>query len=115
MALFRLWQREWSQEEVSSQGCVEGELVTWWWEDWDTWFCPPLTEPSLSCGETHGKRPGGTRPGHVHRFETHCVSVSAEWSSYEVQLLFSIFWSDGSHTELHAATEIAQRWVKISN
>lgn len=26
--------------------------------------------------------------------------------------MFAIFWSDGSHTELHTAIKIAQQWVK---
>ncbi|XP_075878436.1 uncharacterized protein LOC142885648 [Nelusetta ayraudi] len=83
IALFRLWRREWSEEEVTSLGCVEGEMVTWWWEDWETRDCAPLPEDNLTC----------------------------EWSFYEVNLLFAIFWSDGSHTELHAAKQIAQEWL----
>lgn len=56
IALFRLWRREWSEEEVTSLGCVEGEMVTWWWEDWETRDCAPLPEDNLTCGESRRER-----------------------------------------------------------
>lgn len=52
ITLFRLWRREWSEEEVTSLVCVEGEMVTWWWQDWDIERCTLLPEPSFTCGES---------------------------------------------------------------
>lgn len=51
LALFRLWGRERSQEEVMSLECTEGELVTWWTGHWDAGACPAASDPTLSCGE----------------------------------------------------------------
>lgn len=51
LALFRLWGRERSQEEVTSLKCTEGELVTWWTGHWDAGDCPAAPDPTLSCGE----------------------------------------------------------------
>lgn len=51
LSLFRLWSRERSKQEVTSLKCTEGDLVTWWKDDWDTQFCAPLRDLSLHCGE----------------------------------------------------------------
>lgn len=51
LALFRLWGRERSQEEVMSLECTEGELVTWWTGHWDAGACPAALDPTLCCGE----------------------------------------------------------------
>ncbi|KAL6098854.1 adgrg4 [Pungitius sinensis] len=61
LSLFRLWDRERSQQEVTSQ-CTEGSLVQWEMDDWDSQACNPIPDPSLQC----------------------------VWSSYEVKLKFSI-------------------------
>lgn len=36
----------------------------------------------------------------------------AEWSIYEVRLMFAIVRSDGNNTELYTARDIAHNWVK---
>lgn len=110
ITLFRLWRRVWSEEEVTSLGCVEGEMVMWWREDWDLDSCTPLSEPSLTCGESHREHLRFNR-GDMQVSNTLSVWL-AEWSFYEVNLLFAIFWSDGSSTKLEAAKEIVQQWVK---
>lgn len=117
IALFRLWRREWSEEEVNSLGCVEGEMVTWWWEDWDLESCTSLPEPSLTCGKSHRERLWFNIRDMLWGVQVSNILCvwPAEWSFYEVNLLFAIFWSDGSKMELHAATAIAQRWVKKIN
>lgn len=51
ISLFRLWGREWSKEEVTSLKCIEGDLVTWRSDDWDTQACAPVHDSSLRCGE----------------------------------------------------------------
>lgn len=51
LSLFRLWRREWSKQEVTSLNCIEGDLVKWWRNDWDTQICAPLPDSSLRCGE----------------------------------------------------------------
>lgn len=51
LSLFRLWRRERSKQEVTSLKCIEGDLVTWWSDDWDTQICAPLRDLSLHCGE----------------------------------------------------------------
>lgn len=55
LSLFRLWSRERSKQEVTSLKCTEGDLVTWWEDDWDTQFCAPLHDSSLHCGEQKKK------------------------------------------------------------
>lgn len=76
ISLFRLWRREWREEEVTSLGCVEGEMVTWWWQDWDLESCTPLSEPGLTCGERE-RTSAVPRWGHALRcegFQTASVS-----------------------------------------
>lgn len=51
LSLFRLWRRERSKQEVTSLKCTEGDLVTWWSDDWDTQICAPRRDLSLHCGE----------------------------------------------------------------
>lgn len=35
----------------------------------------------------------------------------AEWSAYEVRLMFAIIRSDSNNTELYTARDIAHKWV----
>lgn len=51
LALFRLWGRERSKEEVRSLKCTEGALVMWWTGHWDAGACPAASDPTLRCGE----------------------------------------------------------------
>lgn len=51
ISLFRLWGREWSKEEVTSLKCIEGDLVMWKSDNWDTQACAPVHDSSLRCGE----------------------------------------------------------------
>ncbi|KAM9728985.1 adhesion G-protein coupled receptor G4 [Menidia menidia] len=83
VSLFRMWGRARSQQEVTSLGCTEGELVRWELSHWETWSCEPIPDTSLEC----------------------------EWSIYKAKLLFKIFSLEGK-TELYMARYIALHWLR---
>ncbi|KAM8898096.1 adhesion G-protein coupled receptor G6 [Spinachia spinachia] len=84
LSLFRFWDRERSQQEVTSLNCTEGLLVKWEMDDWDSQTCDPIADPSLQC----------------------------VWSSYKVKLKFDIFRSDGNNTASYTARDIAHKWLR---
>lgn len=53
IALFRMWGKEWSAEELSSLGCADGDVVSWDLKEWK-YDCPPVPNDDLYCGEYQG-------------------------------------------------------------
>lgn len=51
VALFRLWDTERSMEEVRSLYCIEGDVLKWEGDNWDTVNGAELPDSSLTCGE----------------------------------------------------------------
>ncbi|XP_062262524.1 adhesion G-protein coupled receptor G4 [Platichthys flesus] len=83
-SLFRLWQRERSQQEVTSVNCTDGDVLKWERDNWDTLLGTELSSSSLQC----------------------------EWSCYEVRLMFAIICYDGHNTEVYTARDIAHHWLR---
>ncbi|XP_035983368.1 adhesion G-protein coupled receptor G4 isoform X2 [Fundulus heteroclitus] len=54
IGLFRMWGKEWSAEELSSLGCVEGDVVRWDVQQWK-YDCPPLPDNNLHCNWSNYK------------------------------------------------------------
>lgn len=50
IALFRMWAREWSLEELKNLNCTDGDLVSWDLKQW-TYSCPPEPSINLHCGK----------------------------------------------------------------
>ncbi|XP_028322799.1 adhesion G-protein coupled receptor G4-like isoform X2 [Gouania willdenowi] len=79
VSLFRMWWTERTEEEISSKNCIEGNLITWESQTWDTRPCAPIPDPSLQC----------------------------EWSLFQVRLVFAILRHDETNTDLSTAKEMA--------
>ncbi|XP_061644216.1 adhesion G-protein coupled receptor G4 [Phyllopteryx taeniolatus] len=45
---FRMWAREWSEEELQRRTCADGDVVSWDQRQWK-YNCPPETDENLHC------------------------------------------------------------------
>lgn len=50
IGLFRMWDREWSVDEMKEQSCVDGDVVSWDTKQWK-YSCPPQPDNNLYCGK----------------------------------------------------------------
>ncbi|XP_071314384.1 adhesion G-protein coupled receptor G6 [Trachinotus anak] len=48
IGLFRIWAREWSPEDLQSDSCVDGDVVSWDLRQWK-YSCPPKPDNNLHC------------------------------------------------------------------
>nr|XP_012773042.2 adhesion G-protein coupled receptor G4 isoform X1 [Maylandia zebra]XP_023010521.2 adhesion G-protein coupled receptor G4 isoform X1 [Maylandia zebra] len=83
IALFRMWAREWSLEELKNLNCTDGDLVSWDLKQW-TYSCPP--EPSINL---------------------HCA-----WSFYTVKMETCIFNTLNPGNLLLSLEEISKIWLE---
>ncbi|XP_028271747.1 adhesion G-protein coupled receptor G4 isoform X2 [Parambassis ranga] len=74
ISVFRMWDREWSAEELKNLSCAEGDVVSWDLQQWK-YDCAPVLDNNLHCAWSHYKinmevTDHSTNPG--------CCSVSLE-------------------------------------
>nr|XP_015207040.1 PREDICTED: adhesion G-protein coupled receptor G4-like [Lepisosteus oculatus] len=62
---FRMWDKQRSAQQVSSQICAEGNVIRWTSEYWHNHSCSPVPDLSLPCGEARGSEPQSLCPAVV--------------------------------------------------
>lgn len=50
IGVFRMWDREWSAEELKNLSCAEGNVVSWDLQQWE-YDCAPVPDNNLHCGK----------------------------------------------------------------